>query len=102
MQCCVCYEPTRSGLGCNHALCNTCLPHVKRLNGKCPLCMRPMQPRNHPLSFKSCLTMVADGNLGGLQLLFDTNDIRAFQRTPYLKGVARANGHTHVLHWLNE
>ena len=94
MECCVCFDPTKSGLACNHPVCPVCIPRIS--SGKCPVCRAVMEPRNHPMSFRSCAEMVVSGNLRGLQLLFDADDLGKFDRH-LLLGMVRD---VHVRSWL--
>ena len=38
--CSVCYEPTKTSLGCTHHLCMICKNHVARTNPVCPVCRK--------------------------------------------------------------
>jgi hypothetical protein len=43
-ECCVCYDPTKEILTCNHRLCSTCI--TKMSQNDCPLCRRKLKGKH--------------------------------------------------------
>lgn len=39
-ECCICYDPTRERLGCEHSVCVDCLHRMRK--AECPVCRREL------------------------------------------------------------